>query len=1483
MMWKTKGMNQDLSVSAFNSEFAFENKNLRLATNDGNTTLSWVNEKGTQQLTLIDDTPSGTSSETSTGVIQGIPIGTAVLNHKLVIFTTLTAIDSTGEAKQINPDSGFIDEPVIDDNPGGNTGDTGGTGDTGNTGSDNDNPGDSTEPSSDDTGNTGGEGADTSGEASNTPGDDSSESTPVDFIYLLEPIESTEDALSLTLLYSGNLKFDVQHPLETLVSYESSSVQKVYWTDGKRQPRVINVTAENTSYTGTSFDFIPELKLNEKVYIKKQLSGGNFAPGVIQYLFTYYNKYGQESNIFYTSPLLYVSYRDRGASPEDTGVENSFSITIDGVDNEHFDYLRIYSIQRTSLNAVPLARRVHDILIKGIDGTSVAYTDTGYSGDTIDPTELLYKGGNSVIAQTMEQKDGVLFLGNITLDRKNVELDKNLKNSVYIESSTRTFKPTKAFSGSYAYSNQLTSTNSDKTTSVPCGGFKTGDWYRLGIQFQNKVGKWSDPVWIKDMEETQLPKADDGGIVNVTVPVFKGYITQSEAENLKGLGYLRMRGVVVFPEVQDRLCISQGVINPTLYTAADNPASNSNAKGIFKKIQPSWFFRTKQSTFERTEDGTVAPYCPISSNMPYDSLIYGGYNSTLANMPAPTAMRQAEIQGSFSSDNQFHLTSLYTSFYSPDIEFDPTIQTVNFREYSYRSVGGSVITKTLSDINIQTESPQISSSGSGIIHKSFDNDGSYGIVSGLFYEDFLVADNGDNIGGWERENSSVKYLIYPWQKQGSLNNDIIRPSGNGVQSAVLKRKVISNLRFAELTTYVRAGIQALSDIDIFYGGQSDIVKVGTALYHGNVDTMLMPDSVDGTYFMFDGLYGNFADSYRVTNFNASQYWWKTWAAVSSADASTQTNRRLVRYNGQQWEENGTDIGDKYGSLLLKKESVRMKYKSPTHLIFNNPQIALWNENNKVPVVEICQSKPDTIFGGTSDDALRENVWLPCGEPVRLDSTTDSIYVDAEGHIVKSSTPGAVKVQVIPFEYSYGDTYYQRYDCLKTYAYSPDDENQVIEIGSFMLETRVNIDGRYDRNRGQQDNTNMSPLNFNLMNLVYSQRDNFFNYRIQDADYYKSKSYPNQITWTLVKESGAEIDAWTNVNLGSVLELDGDKGSISKLIRYNDQLLAFQDKGISQILYNENVQIASTTGVPIEIANSQKVEGKRYLSDSIGCTNKWSLVSTPAGIYFMDSNNKGIYQLSDSLKNISLEQGFNSWSKNNIQAGKIWNPYDFDSFVAYYDKQNQDVLFINRDYCLAFSEKFGVFSSFYSYEAAPYFINYKDVGLWLNRDKGNADSKYHIYKHNGGNYCEFFGKSASYYMHLIGNPEPLVDKTFTNLEFRACVDGEGASTSNLYTPYTPFDLLQVDNEYQKGELRLEYKHGLGRMQHYHRETSEGEMIDSSSPLNRKFRIWRCDIPRNNKGGKPLDRMRNTWLKVKLTKTLDTDHRVEIHDMVMTYYV
>lgn len=87
----------------------------------------------------------------------------------------------------------------------------------------------------------------------------------------------------------------------------------------------------------------------------------------------------------------------------------------------------------------------------------------------------------------------------------------------------------------------------------------------------------------------------------------------------------------------------------------------------------------------------------------------------------------------------------------------------------------------------------------------------------------------------------------------------------------------------------------------------------------------------------------------------------------------------------------------------------------------------------------------TLFGGMTKDAMLANEWLIAGEDTSLQniSENDGFYV----------------------YWNWGDTYYQRYDCLKTYPFDSESQNNVVDVLSFMCETRINLDGRYDNNRG----------------------------------------------------------------------------------------------------------------------------------------------------------------------------------------------------------------------------------------------------------------------------------------------------------------------------------------------------------------------------------------------------------------------------------
>ena len=94
-------------------------------------------------------------------------------------------------------------------------------------------------------------------------------------------------------------------------------------------------------------------------------------------------------------------------------------------------------------------------------------------------------------------------------------------------------------------------------------------------------------------------------------------------------------------------------------------------------------------------------------------------------------------------------------------------------------------------------------------------------------------------------------MIYPWQSSGSLNNDVNRPTDKGTRSSVLKRKVISNIKFSKDNIWnpTYNGITGKISwgkvkIHIFNSNEVSLIKLDSEdkTYYGNVDTLLTPYS-----------------------------------------------------------------------------------------------------------------------------------------------------------------------------------------------------------------------------------------------------------------------------------------------------------------------------------------------------------------------------------------------------------------------------------------------------------------------------------------------------------------------------------------------------------------------------------------------------------------------------------------------------------------
>ena len=151
-----------------------------------------------------------------------------------------------------------------------------------------------------------------------------------DFIYKIK-INADTNKAEATLLFKGDLNFNIENPIECIAAYESKDVQKVYWVDGFNQPRYINIAVDNPYNSNAEFNFTPLLNNKLDVTITKQYNGtGEFTSGVIQYFITLYKEYGAESNLAYESSLYYISPKDRGG---DIGEKQTCSFSIKIVKN----------------------------------------------------------------------------------------------------------------------------------------------------------------------------------------------------------------------------------------------------------------------------------------------------------------------------------------------------------------------------------------------------------------------------------------------------------------------------------------------------------------------------------------------------------------------------------------------------------------------------------------------------------------------------------------------------------------------------------------------------------------------------------------------------------------------------------------------------------------------------------------------------------------------------------------------------------------------------------------------------------------------------------------------------------------------------------------------------------------------------------------------------------------------------------------------
>lgn len=891
------------------------------------------------------------------------------------------------------------------------------------------------------------------------------------------------------------------------------------------------------------------------------------------------------------------------------------------------------------------------------------------------------------------------------------------------------------------------------------------------------------------------------------------------------------------------------------------------------------FYDYKETVVEPTIDSIIAGF-NRESYYYYSGDVKGGYGwDAKGRVTEEVQSADSPVSSDYTTSDSldkwgFYIDNKeYFTLHSPDVEYNETLQTTNIQDYKLRIIGQVNQTAWDTDIEVDADSyvDGLGNKGTGIFKTPLDNSYHYtGIgaevkdvnVHPAYWRDLDVY--AANIVDSSESKLQIRwyqydYLIYPYHRK-YINNYVrdVEIQDYDSERSITRSGVINYKRLSVYRVFGNTNLYSDSNsvetensvsanfyIDNSYTPIKVRTNSTTINYSGTVDDLAEPctkQESEAFIHKYDGLFTRLVVSPDIPmdetacGVNQTQKIISNWKGSYPIRAT-----KYKRYTPENSGYYGNNADDVKAFLSVDSESPQIRFKSNTHAVLNLKELT---DSDKWPVRQVMHpslylaelvKNVSNRYGGNSITALKNNIYYPCGEPVILSPTS----LNPDGNINIYGTRG--------------DCYFMAYDCLKTYPYSNDERNGVVEIAAFNCESYINLNGRYDKYNGQMNVTDhLDKTKFGLINIGYTQNKDLFSYHIVDDDINNYNNFPNQITWTKTKVYGEIVDTWTNITLANVANAEGTMGAITALSIYNDNLILFQEHGIARIGYNEKTAISTENGVPLEIASSNKFTGFSYLSKEIGCQNKWTINISKNGLMFIDTSRKELNIVGDSIIALSTKHGFDSFFIKELEADS--------NFTTYYDKISKDIYYLNSRCCLAFNEVSSTFTSFYSYEGITslavinnHAIASKNGYIWALRE--------------GDDYSNYFGETKPYKMIVCcdGNSYFQTDKVFNTVETRSDIFNPDSIDSTV--DENPFDTIAAWNSYQKpADFNLDGSDALYEW-----------------PASRRYNIWRYVIPRAtyDDGEITSDRIRNPFAFIKLERKLPSGNRAIIHDMVIYY--
>ena len=380
------------------------------------------------------------------------------------------------------------------------------------------------------------------------------------------------------------------------------------------------------------------------------------------------------------------------------------------------------------------------------------------------------------------------------------------------------------------------------------------------------------------------------------------------------------------------------------------------------------------------------------------------------------------------------------------------------------------------------------------------------------------------------------------------------------------------------------------------------------------------------------------------------------------------------------------------------------------------------------------------------------------------------------------------------------------------------------------------------------------------------------------------NFSNRVAYSEQLIEGEQIDAFRIFKQNNYQDISKQFGVITDLFVFNEVLYAHCENALFQLSFLQQSTMVTSAG-EVELGDGKKLQSAPRLIYDInggyaGTTTRWANVNTPFGRFFIDTNQKKVFLLSDGIKEVS-DLGMKRLFFDNLERKQ--NSY-YSRYIGTYDYENDRYLVFDTDQ----NRQFG-YSFFTKAESWLSRHTWKPEDIFYFDGKLLSFSGNSIYAHSdNNNSLRIYGNNEPFSIIIIENEQIVQTKRYDNVilycEFFRN-DGQSGieKTSELPIIYNP----NLDKT-EKGLSYLNFfdELSISNDNHLVNKPFTFSVKDVNSVLvRRKSSEYRFAVPRNTNPEKVKQRITGKFAIFGLSKTSLNGDSVKLHwiDITSTPYI